>query len=114
MTEEQRAHCAEAWQRTKGLYGEFVPYVYMVDGRIYFFKNIARRAAYLYGKEIERMSARECYAELNNGKMIRKDIKVGFPWIYDGELYKGGNLFVDSDIKFYDQIIRNYETTYNN
>lgn len=114
MTDEQMRHCAEAWERSRALFGECVPYVYMVDKHVYFLRNMARRAAYIAGKQIERMSANECYGLLHKGRQVRRDIPVGIEEGYEGALYQDGRLFSDNIFITYNhQQIRIYESTIN-
>ena len=67
MTQEQKQHAADLLARSWWLVGEdnFLPKVFMVNGKCYWFYNVAKRAAYKTRHPIEVVTIEDVFDLMN-------------------------------------------------
>ena len=100
MTEQQKQHAAEVLIHTKELTGgddpKFLPKVFVVNGKCYWFLNVARRAAFGTEHPIEVMTIKEAwqiYMHMSADTLNEKEVE----WNFDqtGSTFNG-QLFCDN------------------
>lgn len=102
MTEQQKQHAARMLMRSKELMGgeeaKFLPKLYIVDGKGYFFLNAARRAAYGTSFVIEVMTIEDAW-EISMGLSRESFDRSKVEWEFDqtGGTFDG-RLFMDSTL----------------
>ena len=75
----------------------YLPIVYLVDGRMYWFLNAAKRAAYNYHSKVDAMDIYEAFMLINSRKMTAQEqSQVEWDFNQKGETYNGF-LFRDNE-----------------
>ena len=100
MNYGEKEHAARALVNMRGVIGEgkFIPRVYVVNGRCYWFLNVARRAAFNTNYPIEIMTIEEAWDiwnEMEGKRRILKKEDVSWEFDQTGATFSG-NLFCDN------------------
>lgn len=86
----------------------YLPIVYLVDGKMYWFLNAAKRAAFNYRSKIESMDVHEAFMLINGRKMTAQEqSQVEWDLIqrgedYNGFLFKDNKYIISSDYNPYE------------
>lgn len=98
MTETMKYKAAAALMRSRGISGneQYLPMVYVVGDHIYWFRNVARRAAYCEQKHIETMTIEAAWSIAKPELPFDKK-QVDKHFDQQGETYDTF-LFCDSDV----------------
>lgn len=112
MTDKVRIHAAQMLIGSCKLSANmlYIPEVYVVDGHCYWFRNVARRAAYETQQPIEKVTIQEAFYLLKPGKELDKShIDKHFEQV--GSTFSDNRLFCDSDVRWTSRLAMAYELT---
>ena len=113
MTNETRHKAATALMRSPVITSneQYLPVVYIVGNHLYWFKNVARRAAYCEKKPIEMMSIEAAWIISKEKKPFDSN-KVNKHFDQHGDTF-GTFLFCDSEVIVNDIEVLRYEQPLN-
>ena len=113
MTEKMKYKAVAALMRSPGLTGseQYLPMVYVVGEHIYWFRNVARRAAYCEQKRIESMNIETAWKIADPGMPFDRH-KVDRNFDQQGETFDTF-LFCDSKVLTNDIDVLKYEQSKN-
>ena len=109
MTETMKYKAAAALMRSRGISGneQYLPMVYVVGDHIYWFRNVARRAAYCEKKHIETMTIEAAWSIAQPEQPFDKR-QVDKHFDQQGEAF-GTFLFCDSKVLVNESDVLKYE-----
>ena len=113
MTNEMRHKAAAALMRSRAITAteKLLPVVYIVGNHLYWFKNVARRAAYCEKKHIETMTIEGAWSIAKPDQPFDKK-QVDKHFDQHGDVF-GTFLFCDSNVIVNDMEVLRYEQPLN-
>lgn len=107
MTTDELIKASRTLLLHNNLAGEnvYLPRVYVVNGKVCWFLNQARREAYGTDYEIEEVGIKTAM-RIAGGRELQMSDKVAWDFNQEGELFYGGRLFVDSLVFVHSGVIR--------
>jgi hypothetical protein len=112
MTDKVRIHAAQMLINSCKLSASmlYIPEVYVVDVHCYWFRNVARRAAYETHQPIEKVTIYDAFYLLKPGKELNSRL-IDEHFEQVGSTFNDNRLFCNSDVRWNAHLAMTYEST---